>query len=183
MPGATSAGLATAYKDMKKSFDKPIENATFVYYFSIGLMVVASFIFSIENIGGDHLISFVKFENWDAVLKGLVYRLPFYGAVIWLAFVASKRRSEYQRLQQEYAHKEALAKSYDSYRTQLEALDKEDKVMQKEFIMKAIDAIAYNASQTLDGKHGDNHPTLDLVGKVLDAVSEIKGTLKKDAKP
>lgn len=183
LPGATSAGLAKAYKDMKESFDDPIKNATTVYYFSIGIMVVASFVFSIESVGGEHWISFVKFENWDAVLKGLVFRLPFYGAVIWLAFVASKRRSEYQRLQQEYAHKEALAKSYESYKTQLEELDKEDKSMQKEFIMKAIDAIAYNASQTLDGKHGDNHPTFDLVGKVFDAVSEIKSAIKKDAKP
>lgn len=179
LPGATSAGLATAYRDMKNSFDDPIKNATTVYYLSIGVMVIASFMFSIESVGGEHLISFVKFENWDAVLKGLVYRLPFYGAVIWLAFVASKRRSEYQRLQQEYAHKEALAKSYESYKKQLVDLDKDDKVMQKEFIMKAIDAIAYNASQTLDGKHGDNHPTLDLVGKVLDTVGEIKDAIKK----
>ncbi|OGS81614.1 MAG: hypothetical protein A2Z94_00620 [Gallionellales bacterium GWA2_55_18] len=179
LPGAASAGLASAYRDMKKSFDDPIKNATKVYYFSIGIMVVASFIFSIENIGGEHWISFVKFENWDSVLKGLVFRLPFYGAVIWLAFVASKRRSEYQRLQQEYAHKEALATSYESYKKQLADLDKDDKVMQKELITKAIDAIAYNASQTLDGKHGDNHPTLDLVGKVLDTVGEIKDAMKK----
>lgn len=183
LPGATSAGLATAYRDMKKSFNDPIENATKVYYFSIGLMVVASFIFSVENFGGEHWVSFVKFENWDSVLKGLAYHLPFYGAVIWLAFVASKRRSEYQRLQQEYAHKEALAKSYESYKKQLADLDKDDKVMQKEFIMKAIDAIAYNASKTLDGKHGDNHPTFDLVAKVLDSVSEIKDAVKKGAKP
>lgn len=179
LPGATSAGLASAYKDMKESFNNPIKNATYVYLFSIGLLVAASFVFSIESIGGENWIEFVKFDNWDAVLKGLVYRIPFYGAVIWLAYVASKRRSEYQRLQQEYAHKEALAKSYDSYKKQLESLDNEDKTMQKEFIMKAIDAIAYNASQTLDGKHGDNHPTFDLVGKVLDTVTEIKGVIKK----
>lgn len=183
LPGAASAGLASAYRDMKKSFDDPIKNATKVYCFSIGLMIVASFIFSIENVGGEHWISFVKFENWDSVLKGLAFHLPFYGAVIWLAFVASKRRSEYQRLQQEYAHKEALATSYESYKKQLADLDKDDKVMQKELIMKAIDAIAYNASQTLDGKHGDAHPSLDLAGKVLDAVGEIKSAIKKDAKP
>lgn len=179
LPGATSAGLATAYKTMKESFDDPIKKATSVYYLSIGLLLAASFLFSIESIGGETLISFVQFDNWDAVLKGLAYRMPIYGAIIWLAYVASKRRSESQRLQQEYAHKEALAKSYDSYKTQLESLDNEDKLMQKEFIMKTIDAIAYNASQTLDGKHGDNHPTFDLVGKILNTVTEIKGAVTK----
>lgn len=29
------------------------------------------------------------------------------------------------------------------------------------------DAMAYNASQTLDGQHGDNHPAQDFLGKVL----------------
>lgn len=178
LPGATSAGLATAYRDMKESFRIPIKNATNVYYFSIFIMVVASFAFSIESIGWG-FISFVKIENWDAALRGFLLKLPFYGAVIWLAYVASKRRSEYQRLQQEYAHKESLAKSYGSYKNQLEELDKEDKIMQKEFITKTIDAIAYNASQTLDGKHGDNHPAFNLVSKALDTASDIKSTINK----
>jgi len=46
--------------------------------------------------------------------------------------------------------------------------------VQKEFITKAVDAIAYNASQTLDGKHGDDHPTQDLLGKIFDSVNKIK---------
>ena len=111
-----------------------------------------------------------NFDTWESVLKGLVYKTPIYVPIIWLAFVASKRRSEYQRLQQEYAHKEALAKSYDSYKKQLESLDDQDKSMQKELIRKAVDAIAYNASQTLDGHHGDKHPAQDLLGKVSDTV-------------
>jgi len=179
IPGATSAGLASAYKDMKLSFDKPIKNATYVHFFSIGLLIVMSIAFSIEINKGESWFTFAKFDNINAVLIALAQKIPFYGAVIWLAHVASKRRSENQRLQQEYAHKEALAKSYDSYKTQLELLGDEDKTMQKEFIMKAIDAIAFNASQTLDGMHGDNHPTFDLVGKVLDTVTEIKDVVKK----
>jgi predicted nuclease with TOPRIM domain len=155
IPGATSAGLATAYKDLKESFDEPIKNVSNVFYISIGLLLFSSLLLSINNIGSNG-ITFVKFENWDAVFKGLVNKIPFYAPVLWLAFFASKRRSEYQRLQQEYAHKEALAKSYDKYKKQIEELDDEDKTMQKEFIMKAVDAIAYNASQTLDKKHGDN---------------------------
>jgi hypothetical protein len=179
LPGATSAGLATAYREMKDSFDAPIKNATGLYGWSIAILVVASLIFSIDSIGGEQWIKFLKFDDWTVVLKGLVYKLPFYGPVIWFAYTASKRRSESQRLQQEYAHKEALAKSYDSYKKQLQELDGEDKDMQKEFIRKAIDAIAYNASQTLDGKHGDNHPVTDLAGKLFDTLNKISEPSKK----
>lgn len=179
LPGATSAGLASAYREMKESFNNPIRDATRVYGLSIGILVIASLIFSIDSVGGDQWIKFLSFDDWAVVLKGLVYKAPFYGPVIWLAYTASKRRSESQRLQQEYAHKEALAKSYDSYRKQLQELEGEDKDMQKEFIRKAIDAIAYNASQTLDGKHGDNHPATDLASKLFDALSKIGESIKK----
>lgn len=175
LPGATSAGLATAYKDMKNSFDAPIEHSSRVFYWSIGLLVLASFLLAIDSIGGEHWISFVKFDSWEIVLKGLVYKIPFYAPVLWLAFYATKRRSEYQRLQQEYAHKEALAKSYNSYKKQIEQLDDEDVAMQKEFIMKAIDAIAYNASGTLDGRHGDKMPAHDLIDKLVESISKLHG--------
>lgn len=173
LPGATSAGLATAYLDMKKSFDTPIKHAGSVFYWSIGLLVIASIILAVESVGGDPWVTFVKFDNWDVVLKGLAYKIPFYAPVLWLAFYATKRRSEYHRLQQEYAHKEALAKSYNSYKKQIEQLGDVDLAMQKEFIMKAIDAIAYNASETLDGKHGDKMPAQDVIEKVVESIRKL----------
>jgi len=178
IPGATSAGLATAYTDMKVSFDTPIENASRVFYWSILLLVLASIILSIDKFGGEDWVTFVKFTDWSVVLKGLVYKIPFYAPVLWLAFYATKRRGEYHRLQQEYAHKEALAKSYNSYKKQIEDLDVKDLAMQKQFILKTIDAIAYNVSETLDGKHGDKMPAQELIEKLVAELAKIQGASK-----
>ena len=104
-------------------------------------------------------ISFMSHETLEAILKSMLLKLPFIAPLIWMAVFASIRRSQYERLQQEYAHKEALAKSYESYKKQLEALlTTEREPLQKELINKAIEAISYNASQTLDGKHRDKMP-------------------------
>lgn len=174
LPGATSAGLATAYKEMKISFNEPIKHASRVFYWSLGLLVFASFLLAINSVGGESWITFVKFKDWDMVLKGLLYKVPFYAPVLWLAFYATKRRSEYQRLQQEYAHKEALAKSYNSYKKQIEDLGGNDKDMQKEFIMKAIDAISFNASSTLDGKHGDKMFAHEVFEAAVEAAVKLQ---------
>ena len=56
----------------------------------------------------------------------LLYSTPVLGPVLWIVLSASKRRSEFQRLQQEYAHKEALAKSYAGFKEQIDSLDKDD---------------------------------------------------------
>ena len=84
-----------------------------------------------------------------------------------MAVFSSKRRSEVQRLQQEYAHKEALAKSYDSYKTQIEQLEKGDQAMLLKLIENSIQTIAHNASETLDGKHGDGTPFQELLKMLL----------------
>lgn len=178
LPGATSAGLATAYRQMKRSFDRPIRIFEKVFYGAVALLIVTA-LFSVFDSVSWHEVKFAKFDTWDSALKALLNKLPLYGALIWLAFFASKRRSENQRLQQEYAHKEALAKSYHSYKKQIEDLDDEDQFMQKAFIEKAIDAIAFNASQTLDGKHGDNHPLHVLFEKVVDKMPFMKKDIPK----
>ena len=166
LPGATSAGLASAYREMKLSFDNPISSATRLFYICIGLLVLSSALLSIESIGGETWVSFVDLGSWDSIVKHLAHILPLYFPVFWLAIYASKRRSEAQRLQQEYAHKEALAKSYNSYKQQIEGLSGEDGDMLKSLIMKAIDAIAYNASETLDKRHGDKSPVQEMLEKV-----------------
>jgi hypothetical protein len=167
LPGATSAGLATAYKAMKDSFDKPIRNASRLFYWSIGIIVSFSFALAVDHVGTDGLVIF-HLSDWTSVLRSFAYKAPIYLPLLWLAYYASKRRSECQRLQQEYAHKEALAKSYDSYRKQIENLGETDNALLKHLMQKAIDAIAYNASKTLDGRHGDKMPMQEVVEKGLD---------------
>lgn len=158
LPGATSAGLATAYKEMKDSFDDTISKSSMLFYVSVGILVVASFLLAVESIGWTQ-IKFREIATWDSVLKSMAFKFPFYAPIVWLAFYATKRRSEAQRLQQEYAHKEALAKSYNSYKKQIEELGEEKEKLLGELIHNAIVAISYNASSTLDGKHGDKMPT------------------------
>jgi hypothetical protein len=174
LPGATSAGLASAYSEMKNSFEKPIQNATWLFFGSLGVMILGTMVLSIDKISWETGITFIAPTDWDSILKGLVYKIPFYAPVLWLAFYATKRRSEYHRLQQEYSHKEAFSKSYHNYKLQLQDLQVDDG-LQIELIKKAIDAIAYNASQTLDKKHGDKMPIQEIIEKTVDkSISTIK---------
>jgi hypothetical protein len=176
LPGATSAGLASAYREMKDSFEKPIRFASGAFYAAIGVLVVGSILMAVASISWGDGIVFKELGDWESVLRSLAYKLPFYGPAVWFAYYASKRRSEYQRLQQEYAHKEALAKSYDSYKKQIKELGHGNDEMLVSLLNKAIDAIAHNASQTLDGKHGDKMPLQEVADRLAEIVVKKAGS-------
>lgn len=167
LPGATSAGLATAYKTLKDGFEKPIALYTKLFYGSLALLVVAAFVMAVRQltIFPGFSISFVEVPEWDVIFRALVYKAPFVAPVIWLAIFSSTRRSQYERLQQEYAHKEALSSSYESYKKQLQDLKGDSDELQRSLIAKAIDCVAYNASATLDGKHEDKTPLHQFLEK------------------
>ena len=172
LPGATSAGLASAYREMKESFAKPIKFAGGAFYVAIAVLIVGSVVMALDSATWQEGLRFKELSDWQSVLRSLAYKLPFYGPAVWVAYYASKRRSEYQRLQQEYAHKEALAKSYDSYKKQIRELSLDDDEMLISLLNKAIDAIAHNASQTLDGKHGDKMPLQEAIDRLAAAFAK-----------
>lgn len=128
LPGATSAGLASAYHDLSVSFVKPIIIYTRLFFLSIVVLLGLALYFTNQNA----ILTDVPTATSDiTIFKDigifLLQRLPIVLPVIWLAIFASKRRSEAERLKQEYAHKEALAKSYQSFKLQIEELDSENK--------------------------------------------------------
>lgn len=167
LPGSTSAGLATAYYDLKESFNKPIENYSKLFYGAVFVLVIAT-MFSIVDKIGLWFIEFVDTSDLSKLLSNTLYKLPLLLPVIWMAVFASRRRSEAHRLQQEYAHKEALAKSYQNFKTQIEDLgDTPDTDLMKHLLTTAIGAIAFNASSTLDKKHGDNTPVQEIIEKLI----------------
>ena len=164
LPGATSAGLASAYRALRDSFDKPIIQYTRIFYGALCALIFVGFLTAVSKIGF-WSIEFV--DDFTKILGSLLYKLPIIGSLLWLALFASKRRSENQRLQQEYAHKEALAKSYQSFKKQIDDLNEKDELLTRKLLDATIDAVAFNASQTLDGAHGDKIPTQELLEGIL----------------
>lgn len=169
LPGAASAGLASAYSQMKGTFDAPLRSASRLFYASIALIVIVALVSMTQKVWLFG-IEFSPIGDLSSVIRGVLYKLPLIGPLVWLAFYASRRRSECQRLQQEYAHKEALAKSYDSYKKQIVELGGDRAEMLASLIAKAVDAVAFNASTTLDGRHGDKLPLQTVIDKLLDKV-------------
>lgn len=167
MPGATTAGLATAYKELKESFDKPIKSFTKLFYGSLVGIFIIAFMSITEKISFSG-IDFIDVTDAIQLFNNLIFKLPLLLPLLWLAIFSSRRRSEDRRLQQEYAHKEAIAKSYQAFKKQIKDLNTDDDKMMLQLLDKAILAIAFNASETLDGKHGDKMPLESVVEKILD---------------
>ncbi|WP_105199868.1 hypothetical protein [Pseudoalteromonas sp. T1lg10] len=173
LPGATSAGLASAYYDLKVSFDTPIKNYSNLFYGSISFLMMVAFISITQEIGWFY-IKFVDVTDLTKLFSNILYKLPLIIPILWLTLFASKRRSETLRLQQEYAHKEALAKSYQNFKTQIEGLGQTDPELMKKLLSSAIDAVSKNASDTLDKKHGDKTPVNEGVDGLINSMEKVK---------
>lgn len=156
IPSATSAGLATAYFEERKKFKVPI------------ILWNLAFIASLVGITAFSFTSLSELNTIEDMGKSLLHSLPITAPLIWLAIYASKRRSENQRLEQEYAHKEALAKSYSSYKQQIEALNEKDSSLLIKLLDSAIKTISYNVSESLDKKHGDGTILKEIVTNIKD---------------
>ena len=87
--------------------------------------------------------------------------------MVWAALTVSKRRSEMHRLAEEYAHKEALAKSYEGFKQQIIDMDINTKAMLAELLEVLLKAVSLNAARTLDGKHGDKMPVHEAIEKAM----------------
>ena len=189
LPGATSAGLATAYRALTRSFSAKIKTNTRFFYAAVLAIPIIAVFFSVESFAIWPLsVSFTPIKSYDELLRISLAKIPFVVPLVWLAIFASMRRSQYERLQQEYAHKEALAKSYESYKRQLDALQVPDvDSLKKELIARAVDALAFNASTTLNGNHREALPAEALFDFIRDEknvgfIERLKGLVFSDKK-
>ncbi len=179
LPGATSAGLASAFMDLKLESKKSAKRYTLFFGLSLLLLFVIAGVSIIPEIcyAYPNILEICKEApdgSWLSWVRGVLAKALFILPALWFAIFTSKRRSEHQRLEQEYAHKESVSKSFEGYKTQIKELEKEleDEKLLPELLKTAIKAIDYNASTTLGGKHGDNPPIAEA-GKIVGAIKNI----------
>jgi hypothetical protein len=182
LPGATSAGLSSAYNEMRNKFSKSAKWYAGGFYVSLSILLVT--ILSIRDVV---LVDKIPLDKgiWISLLVLLgnfAVKIPFIIPALWLVIFMSRRRSEAERLSQEYVHKEVLAKSYDSYKQQIEKLSKEDQKELLPVLMEGmIRAISLNPAETLDKKHQSDSPISEVLkdNKFIDSIADkIKSSSK-----
>lgn len=149
LPGATSAGLAKSYFDQKNSYKWP--------------NIIWSGVFTLTMVGMVYyaVLTIKDSTGVSNAFMNILSRAPFFIPTIWLALFASKQQSQNRRLEQEYAYKESLAKSYDGYKREIEKLpesEEQNEIMEK-LVRTMVDAAGFNPSSTLEKtSHNDKPP-------------------------
>lgn len=183
LPGATSAGLSSAYSEMRNKFS---ENARWYgrgFYISLCILLITVLCIRDVVLVRDIPLDKGIWISLLVLLGNFAVKMPFIIPALWLVIFISRRRSEAERLSQEYAHKEVLAKSYDSYKQQIEKLSKEDQEELLPVLMEGmIKAISLNPAETLDKKHQSDSPFSEVLKNknfIDSIVDKIKGSSSK----
>lgn len=170
LPGATSAGLASAFSDAKKSYKLKIIIFTVLFYVSIfalggfGVWWISGFM----NTGSDLSLTIA---TTGQLINSFLYKLPVLIPLVWLATFSAKRRNEYTRLQEEYEHKWALTSSYLGFKKQIDEMETDDNQLTQLLLKTAIETIGFNPSVTLSSKHDEKTP---ILGNLIDFMKKTQ---------
>ena len=116
LPGATSAGLASAFDMRRKTFLEPTKRWQAIFVGSIALLVllaatgVAQAYFSRASL------------NYDDLLRLWILRLPIAASLIWLALHSSREASLAKRLEEDYGFKSAISSSFQGFQQQMKEI-------------------------------------------------------------
>ncbi len=117
LPGAASAGLASAFNQRRAHFKWPQRVWQGVFVVSLlALLVIAGLEFSL----------FSKIDGaltWDRLGLSLLHRLPFALPLIWLAIHSGHKAALAQRVEEDYAFKETVSRSFEGYRREMAELE------------------------------------------------------------
>lgn len=154
LPGATSAGLANAYRQQREDAEKkiPFWNGTFIV--SI-IIFIAVFVIYFR-------LSFTDGFDYTSFLRSIPFWI-FSGFFTWYS---TKQISEYKRIANEYRHKESLSSSYIGFEKAIEESNQEE--LKNKLLDITIDAIKINPSDTINPK--GELPNLSMIEKFIDSL-------------
>lgn len=155
--GATNGSLAHSYEISKKSYFWPI---------IIWNALTMGSIFCIAYISYDSLKD-IKLNDYMSILSLTALRLPIYIPLVWLGIFSTRRRNEIKRLQEEYKHKETIAKTYYGYQEQMAKLSDSEKAkeLQERLMSNLVDMVNQNPNTTLNKIKQENTPMIDFIEK------------------
>ena len=149
---ANRTGMAASFTSRRKWLIAPLSGWLFLFGSSIAGLVY---------MGATYIAPLLDPKNtfsWEQLPLRLALTAPF----IWLGWFSARQHGFTSRLREDYAYKEASAKSFEGYRR--EAVDPE---MLKKLLEQAIKNLGDNPIRIYDGKNNHPSPTHELFDNLM----------------
>jgi len=176
LPEAMTAGLSYAYEQKRKSEELEGKAAEKTYWRSILLLLIISCIPVAVS-----LYSFFRDgKTLDQVIHNLpqmvVAILPLYAPAFWFAISASKRIKLAKRLTEEYAHKEALSKTFEGLSSQISELPESEvsRELRVKLLYNIISVSSDNPGKLISDYNNSDNPLLDVLDKSLSLTNSLE---------
>jgi hypothetical protein len=116
LPGATSAGLAHAFDQRRKTFLEPSKLWQWIFVGSIAFLVVLAISGLVQAWLHTEALGYGElFRLW-------LSRLPIAASLVWLALYASRETGLAKRLEEDYGYKSAIASSFQGFQQQMKEI-------------------------------------------------------------
>lgn len=113
LPGATSAGLASAFDARAGTFKAPQRRWQWIFVGSlVGLILLGV-------TGIWHALTATTVLSYDELFRLWLTRLPVAGALLWLTLHAARESALAKRLEEDYGYKSAIASSFEGFNLQM----------------------------------------------------------------
>jgi hypothetical protein len=120
LPGATSAGLASAFDKRRETFLNPQRQWQWAFVGSVALLVI------IGAHGLWHIHQMDTVPTYDELARLWLGRLPVVIALVWLALYSSRETALAKRLEEDYGYKSSIAACFEGFRKQMSEIGKEE---------------------------------------------------------
>lgn len=148
---ASDAGLAGGFVEKAKEAKKN-------KWWSVGFLILSLLIMFFYNRELFNNIPDIQNQINNGSIIWVILKMTVNAPLLWLAVVANINLNKYSRLEQDYAHKEALAKSYERYKTEISKLSSEDEQaenLKQELIRVNLEAFKFNPADNMDRAKSD----------------------------
>ena len=173
LPGAMSAGLSSAYNHKRRFEEKTRAKAEKTFNIAIAVLVLISAI----PVGIASILLFkIKLDILEVIkylpqLLGLI--VPIYAPVVWVGLTSSKKVNQSKRLIEEYAHKEAISKTYEGLSREVGKLDDEENLKER-LLFNIISTSAENPGKLIQGFNKPDYPMLEIIDKFTKLLKTVK---------
>lgn len=165
LPGATSAGLASAFSDRSETFRTPEKQWHKWFIGSLIALIVLA-------VQGVYATSTTSILTYDEVIRLWLSRLPIAAALVWLALHASREAALAKRVEEDYGYKAAIASSLEGFRKMLLDINSEarDQTVLGRLCSDTLATISAPPGRIYD-KHKLTETPIDKISDTVSAVS------------